>query len=63
VTTCRRTPPDGAAGGMEKINAAFAYGSRGLTGKAALSHGFELLAVTVRELTGITPDAHPTWVS
>jgi polyisoprenyl-teichoic acid--peptidoglycan teichoic acid transferase len=45
------------AGGKDKINAAFAYGSRGLTGKAALSHGFELLALTVRKLTGITPDA------
>jgi anionic cell wall polymer biosynthesis LytR-Cps2A-Psr (LCP) family protein len=45
------------AGGKNKINAAFAYGSRGLTGKSALSHGFELLALTVKKLTGITPDA------
>ncbi|WP_231929379.1 LCP family protein [Micromonospora inositola] len=44
-------------GGKNKINAAFAFGSRGLTGPAALSHGFELLALTVRDLTGITPDA------
>jgi LCP family protein required for cell wall assembly len=44
-------------GGHNKINAAFAFGSRGLTGKAALSHGFELLALTVKKLTGITPDA------
>jgi polyisoprenyl-teichoic acid--peptidoglycan teichoic acid transferase len=44
-------------GGRSKINAAFAYGSRGLTGSAAVSHGFELLALTVKELTGITPDA------
>jgi LCP family protein required for cell wall assembly len=44
-------------GGKNKINAAFAYGSRGLTGEAALSHGFELLALTVKKLTGITPDA------
>jgi anionic cell wall polymer biosynthesis LytR-Cps2A-Psr (LCP) family protein len=44
-------------GGKNKINAAFAYGSRGLTGEAAVSHGFELLALTVKELTGITPDA------
>jgi anionic cell wall polymer biosynthesis LytR-Cps2A-Psr (LCP) family protein len=44
-------------GGKNKINAAFAYGSRGLTGQAALSHGFELLALTVKKLTGITPDA------
>ena len=45
------------AGGQNKINAAFAYGSRGLTGAPALSHGFELLALTVKKLTGITPDA------
>jgi polyisoprenyl-teichoic acid--peptidoglycan teichoic acid transferase len=44
-------------GGKNKINAAFAYGSRGLTGASALSHGFELLALTVRQLSGITPDA------
>lgn len=44
-------------GGKNKINAAFAFGGRGLTGDAALSHGFELLALTVRDLTGITPDA------
>ena len=45
------------AGGKNKINAAFAYGSRGLTGQAALTGGFTLLAKTVRNLTGITPDA------
>ena len=45
------------AGGKNKVNAAFAYGSRGLTGAAAMSHGFELLALTVKQLTGITPDA------
>ena len=44
-------------GGKGKINAAYAYGSRGLTGASARSHGFELLARTVKELTGITPDA------
>ena len=44
-------------GGKDKINSAFAYGSRGLTGASALSHGFELLALTVKRLTGITPDA------
>ncbi|RSM74302.1 hypothetical protein DMB66_01600 [Actinoplanes sp. ATCC 53533] len=44
-------------GGKNKINAAYAFGSRGLTGSAAQSHGFELLALTVRQLTGITPDA------
>ncbi|MEU5723581.1 LCP family protein [Micromonospora sp. NPDC047738] len=45
------------AGGQNKINAAFAFGGRGLTGAPALSHGFELLALTVRDVTGITPDA------
>ncbi|GAA0468322.1 hypothetical protein Ade02nite_79210 [Paractinoplanes deccanensis] len=45
------------AGGKNKLNAAFAYGSRGLTGSAALSHGFELLSLTIKKLTGITPDA------
>jgi anionic cell wall polymer biosynthesis LytR-Cps2A-Psr (LCP) family protein len=44
-------------GGHNKINSAFAFGSQGLTGSAALSHGFELLALTVKKLTGITPDA------
>ena len=44
-------------GGKNKINSAFAYGSRGLTGAAAESHGFELLALTIKNLTGITPDA------
>jgi anionic cell wall polymer biosynthesis LytR-Cps2A-Psr (LCP) family protein len=44
-------------GGSTKINAAFAFGSQGLTGNAAITHGFELLALTVKELTGITPDA------
>jgi LCP family protein required for cell wall assembly len=44
-------------GGKNKINSAFAFGSRGLDGKAAESHGFELLAKTIKNLTGITPDA------
>ena len=44
-------------GGHNKINSAFAFGSQGLTGNAALQHGFELLALTVKNLTGITPDA------
>ena len=44
-------------GGKNKINAAYAFGSRGLTGSTAQSHGFELLALTVKQLTGITPDA------
>ena len=45
------------AGGRNKINSAFAFGSRGLDGEAAEAHGFELLALTVKKLTGITPDA------
>ena len=45
------------AGGKNKINAAFAYGSRGLSGDAALTGGFTLLAKTIKSLTGITPDA------
>jgi polyisoprenyl-teichoic acid--peptidoglycan teichoic acid transferase len=45
------------AGGKNKINAAFAYGSRGLTGDAALTGGFTLLAKTIKGLTGISPDA------
>jgi LCP family protein required for cell wall assembly len=45
------------SGGKNKINSAFFFGSRGLTGSAALSHGFELLTLTVKQLTGITPDA------
>jgi LCP family protein required for cell wall assembly len=44
-------------GAKAKINSAFAFGSRGLTGASALSHGFELLALTIKNLTGITPDA------
>ncbi len=44
-------------GGKNKINAAYAFGSEGLTGAPAESHGFELLARTVKELTGVTPDA------
>ncbi|WP_436529731.1 LCP family protein [Actinoplanes sp. HUAS TT8] len=43
--------------GKDKINAAFAYGTWGLTGDKALQHGFELLTMTIKELTGITPDA------
>ena len=44
-------------GGKNKINSAFFFGSRGLTGSEALSHGFELLSLTIKDLTGITPDA------
>ncbi|GIF00695.1 hypothetical protein Ari01nite_81590 [Paractinoplanes rishiriensis] len=45
------------AGGENKINSAFFFGSRGLTGPEALSGGFELLSLTIKDLTGITPDA------
>ncbi len=45
------------AGGKNKLNSAFFFGSRGLAGADALSHGFELLTETVKNLTGITPDA------
>jgi LCP family protein required for cell wall assembly len=45
------------AGGKNKINSAFAFGSRGLTGESAEQHGFELLALTIKKLSGITPDA------
>lgn len=44
-------------GGQQKINSAFFFGSRGLAGGTALAHGFDLLTQTVRNLTGITPDA------
>jgi polyisoprenyl-teichoic acid--peptidoglycan teichoic acid transferase len=44
-------------GGHDKINAAFAFGGEGLTGADAKSHGFELLAKTIKNLTGITFDA------
>ena len=44
-------------GGHNKINSAFYFGSRGLSGEAAQAHGFELLALTIKKLTGITPDA------
>jgi LCP family protein required for cell wall assembly len=45
------------AGGKNKINSAFFFGSRGLAGADALNHGFELLTQTIQQLTGITPDA------
>jgi polyisoprenyl-teichoic acid--peptidoglycan teichoic acid transferase len=45
------------SGGQDKINAAFAFGGQGLTGNEARSHGFELLAKTIQNLTGITFDA------
>ena len=45
------------AGGHDKINAAFAFGGQGLTGVTARSHGFELLANTIKSISGITFDA------
>ena len=45
------------SGGKQKINAAFFFGSRGLAGDASLSKGFDLLTRTIKDLTGITPDA------
>jgi LCP family protein required for cell wall assembly len=44
-------------GGNNKINGAYTLGSQGLTGAEAQKHGFELLALTVKGTTGITPDA------
>jgi polyisoprenyl-teichoic acid--peptidoglycan teichoic acid transferase len=44
-------------GAHDKINAAFAYGGRGLSGREARAHGFELLALTIKSLYGITFDA------
>ncbi|GIH20582.1 LCP family protein [Rugosimonospora africana] len=42
------------AGGHDKINAAFEFGSRGLTGPAAGKHGFELLEKTIQGLPGMS---------
>ncbi|GIH13114.1 LCP family protein [Rugosimonospora africana] len=41
-------------GGHDKINAAFAFGGRGLTGNAARQHGFELLEKTIQTLPGMS---------
>jgi LCP family protein required for cell wall assembly len=41
-------------GGKDKINAAFEFGSRGLTGAAAAQHGFELLEKTIQLLPGMS---------
>lgn len=41
-------------GGHDKINAAFAFGGRGLTGNAARQHGFELLEKTIQALPGMS---------
>jgi anionic cell wall polymer biosynthesis LytR-Cps2A-Psr (LCP) family protein len=47
-------PKTGYRGGTDKINAAFAYGFLNGGGRAG---GFELLALTLRELTGISFNA------
>jgi LCP family protein required for cell wall assembly len=44
-------------GGKDKINSAFAFGGQGLTGDDARSHGFELLAQTIKQDLGIAFDA------
>jgi anionic cell wall polymer biosynthesis LytR-Cps2A-Psr (LCP) family protein len=44
-------------GGYDKLNAAFAWGSDGLSGTQAEQQGFALLAKTITKLTGIKPDA------
>ena len=45
------------SGGKNKINAAFAYGSRGLDGDKAIQNGTKLLALTIQQKFGIVPDA------
>jgi anionic cell wall polymer biosynthesis LytR-Cps2A-Psr (LCP) family protein len=45
------------AGGMNKINAAFAFGSMQLDGDNAITHGTTLLADTIQQRFGIKPDA------
>lgn len=44
-------------GGKNKINSAFAYGSRGLDGDKAIQNGTKLLALTIQRKFGIVPDA------
>ncbi|HZN75813.1 MAG TPA: LCP family protein [Micromonosporaceae bacterium] len=47
-------PKTGYAGGLDKINAAFAFGSQGPgTIEEKRARGVELLALTIRDLTGI----------
>ena len=41
----------------DKINSAFAFGSIGLDGDAAITHGMTLLTETIQRQFGITPDA------
>ncbi|MGC9668114.1 LCP family protein [Planosporangium sp. 12N6] len=47
-------PKSRYAGGVDKINAAFFYGSQNGGGRAG---GFELLALTIKKMTGITFNA------
>jgi polyisoprenyl-teichoic acid--peptidoglycan teichoic acid transferase len=42
---------------LDKINSAFAFGSLGLDGDAAITHGMTLLVKTIKKQFGITPDA------
>jgi polyisoprenyl-teichoic acid--peptidoglycan teichoic acid transferase len=44
-------------GAKNKINSAFAYGSRGLDGDDAIQNGTKLLALTIQKKFGIVPDA------
>jgi polyisoprenyl-teichoic acid--peptidoglycan teichoic acid transferase len=44
-------------GGKNKINSAFAFGSRGLDGDKAIQGGTKLLALTIQKKLGIVPDA------
>jgi len=46
--------PSGYPGGRDKVNAAFQYGAAGAGGR---SGGFQLLAATLRELTGVSFNA------
>jgi anionic cell wall polymer biosynthesis LytR-Cps2A-Psr (LCP) family protein len=41
----------------DKINAAYAFGGQGLTGAASRDKAFQLLALTITDLTGISFDA------
>src|SRR5690242_10404914 len=41
----------------DKINSAFAFGSMGLDGDEAITHGMTLLTKTIQQQFGITPDA------
>ncbi|MEV6848013.1 LCP family protein [Actinoplanes sp. NPDC051411] len=45
------------AGGANKVNSAFAFGSRGLDGDKAIQDGTKLLALTIQKKFGIVPDA------